>query len=383
MSRQIKPQVRMDSDIARDVSAMSTPASRRAFPALATAVVRLFKSRVFALLVFDLLFIAVVGAVVPTFAQLPNMQVLIDGMAPQAIVAAAMAALLAAGRFDLSVDGVAALSAIVAGKLMLSLSLPVPAAVILGVGFGAGIGFIQGVAVERLHYNPVIISLAIWWITTGAAFGLVEGLIPAGFPTSFGLLGQSRIGGFLIYDYYAFAFVPLVGVVLVFTKFGYHVFAAGGDREAARLKGVRVDRVGITLYALTGAAAAFAGIIFAARIDSAQPNALDNMALNVIAAAIIGGAALSGGRASITGAMLGLFLLTMLPNAAIFFGISPLWQKAIIGAVLAAAVTADAFSERTPGGRRRRSLFRTVLARLGIASLEPVVAGEDQESRIR
>jgi ribose transport system permease protein len=99
--------------------------------------------------------------------------------------------------------------------------------------------------------------------------------------------------------------------------------------------------------------AALAGIIFAARIDSAQPNSLDNMALNVIAAAVIGGAALDGGRASITGTMLGLFLLNMLTNAAIFLGISPLWQKAISGLVLATAVTADAFSEREPDGRRR------------------------------
>lgn len=346
----------------------------------ARQLIKVAKSRVAALLAFDLIFILIVGSFVPTFAHPANLRVLLDGMAPQAIVAAAMAALLAAGRFDLSVDGVAALSGILVGKMMLVLSIPVAPAVVLGVLFGAGVGFLQGVAVERLNFNPVVISLALWWITTGVAFGLVENSVPAGFPAAFGALGQTRIGGLLIYDYYALAIVPVIAVILTFTKFGYHVFATGGDREASRLKGVRVERVGIALYALTAAAAAFAGIIFAARIDSAQPNALDNMALNVIAAAIIGGAALTGGRASIFGAMLGLFLLLALSNAAIFLGISPLWQKAISGTVLAAAVTADAFSERTSGGRRRRSFVRRIRRRLSFQSARDAEAIVDPEA---
>jgi ribose/xylose/arabinose/galactoside ABC-type transport system permease subunit len=119
------------------------------------------------------------------------------------------------------------------------------------------------------------------------------------------------------------------------------------------LKGIKIERVGILLYMGVALSAAFAGIFFSARIASAQPNALDNTALNVIAAAVIGGAALEGGRASMVGTMLGLFLLNMLTNAAIFLGISPLWQKAISGLVLLCAVTADAFSEREVDGRRK------------------------------
>jgi ribose transport system permease protein len=313
----------------------------------------LVSSRTSVLIVFDGALFAGVAIVEPAFASLDNVRVLIDGMALQAIVAAAMAALLAAGRFDLSVDGVAALTGILTGKMMLGIGLPVPAALLLGLAIGGAIGLAQGVAVEHFRFNPVVISLAIWWLTTGTAFGLVETEVPAGFPKSFTDLGQTKVAGFLVYDFYALALVPLIGIVLAYTKFGYHTFATGGDRESARLKGIKVEHVGITLYVLVATTAAFAGIIFAARIDSAQPNSLDNMALNVIAAAVIGGAALDGGRASIPGTMLGLFLLTMLTNAAIFLGISPLWQKAISGLVLATAVTADAFSERQSDGRRR------------------------------
>ena len=295
-----------------------------------------------------------VGKLEPGFATVANMRVLLDGMALQAVVAAAMAGLLAAGRFDLSVDGVAALCGILTGKMMVEWGVPVVPALILGLLFGASIGCTQGVAVEHFRFNPVVISLAIWWITTGVAFGLVETAVPAGFPHGFDELGQNTLpGGFLIYDGYALILVPLIGVLLAYTRFGYHTFASGGDREASRLKGIKVERVGIVLYTLTATTAALAGIIFAARIDSAQPNSLDNMALNVIAAAVIGGAALEGGRASIVGTMLGLFLLNMLTNAAIFLDISPLWQKAISGAVLAVAVSADAFTERDAGGRRR------------------------------
>jgi len=311
------------------------------------------RSRVLILLIFDGAFFLVVGLREPGFATLANVQVLIDGMALSAIVAAAMTCLLAAGRFDLSVDGVAALCGILTGKMMIDWGLSTPVALGLGLAIGASIGLFQGVAVERYRFNPVVISLALWWITTGVAFGLVETSVPSGFRQSFSDLGQTKVGGFLIYDYYALAIVPIIGIVLAYTKFGYHTFATGGDREASRLKGIKIEMVGIILYVGTALTAAFAGIIFSARIASAQPNALDNMALNVIAAAVIGGAALDGGRASIVGTMLGLFLLNMLTNASIFLDISPLWQKAISGLVLLTAVAADAFSEREVDGRRR------------------------------
>jgi ribose transport system permease protein len=349
------------ADSATPVTQPRVAGPGRTFKRLAS----LTRSRVAMLILFDGVIFATVGIIEPGFASLSNVKVLVDGMALQAIVAAAMAALLAGGRFDLSVDGVAALSGIVTAKLMLNLGLSAGEAIPLGLMFGAAIGLCQGMAVELFGFNPIVISLAFWWITSGVSSGITANTIPSTFSHTFSALGQDRLAGFALYDYYALVLIALAWFVLRHTRFGYHVFATGGDRESSRLKGIRVHRVGILLYMATATAAALAGIVFAASIDSAQPAPLNGMALNVIAAAVIGGAALNGGRASIVGTVLGLFLLNMLTNASIFLNISSLWEQAISGVVLASAVMVDAISERESHGERSPfRLPRLLAARL-------------------
>jgi ribose/xylose/arabinose/galactoside ABC-type transport system permease subunit len=171
------------------------------------------------------------------------------------------------------------------------------------------------------------------------------------------------VGSFLIEDWYAVVVVIVVAVVLAFSKFGFHVYATGGDREAARLNGIKVVALGIGLYALSGLLSGVVGTIFAARLASAPATAFDGLALNVIAAAVIGGASLTGGRGSVVGAFLGLLLLNMLSNAAIYVGISPYWEKAISGFVLIVAVGADVLAARREARageprRARRLLWR-------------------------
>lgn len=111
------------------------------------------------------------------------------------------------------------------------------------------------------------------------------------------------------------------------------------------------------LFTLSGLMAAFAGIVFASQIDSAQPEAYVNLALNAIAAAVIGGAGLNGGEGSIIGTMFGLFLLTVMSNAAIFVGLSALWEEAISGVVLVVAISFDAIAVVV----RKRGAERKVL----------------------
>ena len=118
-------------------------------------------------------------------------------------------------------------------------------------------------------------------------------------------------------------------------------------------------RIGIILYAASGLLAGIAGTIFAARLGNATSQAFDGLALNVIAAAVIGGAALTGGRGSVLGGVLGLLLLNMLGNAAIFVGLSPYWQKGISGVVLLVAVAADVVGRRRSSRRLTQRLRET------------------------
>jgi ribose transport system permease protein len=303
-------------------------------------------SRVGGLLLLDLLFIALVGSYNSDFLRVENFRVIFDNMGLDAVVMVGTVLLLAAGRFDLSIDGVAALSGIVAGKTLVDTGLGTVAAVIAGLGTGILVGLINGVLIESVGLNPLMTTLATWWATTGIALGLTQGYSPFGFPNAFTQIGQATFFGSMIAVYYAIAIIVVAAAVLRFSRFGYHIFATGGDREAARLNGIRVRRIGIQLYVFAGLLSAFAGLVFAARLSTASPVAFDGLALDVIAAAVIGGASLNGGRGSIIGGLLGLLLLNMLGNAAIYVGISPYWQKAISGGVLLVAVSGDVLAEK-------------------------------------
>jgi ribose transport system permease protein len=150
--------------------------------------------------------------------------------------------------------------------------------------------------------------------------------------------------------WYAVIFVGLAIFVLDKTRFGYHVYATGGNREGARLKGVKVDRVTIISFVLVALAAGLAGIVYASRLNAAVPQAVNGLNLRVIAGAVIGGASLTGGEGTIVGALLGLLFMTMLTNASIMLNISPYWQMCILGVVVLIAVGADAFAKRRVPG---------------------------------
>jgi ribose transport system permease protein len=306
----------------------------------------IFGSRVAGLVLLNVVFIALVGSYNSDFLRIENFRVIVDNMALDSVVMVGTVLLLAAGRFDLSIDGVAALSGIITGKLLVDQGASTAVAVAAGLFTGLMIGLANGVLIERVGLNPLMTTLATWWASTGIALGLTQGYSPFGFPDAFTALGQETFFGSMIAVYYATVIVVIGAAVLTFSRFGYHIFATGGDREASRLNGIRVHRIGISLYMVSGLLSAFAGVIFAARLSTASPVAFDGLALDVIAAAVIGGASLNGGRGSVIGGLLGLLLLNMLGNAAIYVGISPYWQKAISGFVLLVAVSGDAIAER-------------------------------------
>ena len=304
---------------------------------------RALKSRITALLILNGALILGVGLTVPAFATARNFEIIIENLSFKAIILTGMVMLLAAGRFDLSVDGVAALSGVTAGLLMERSGTNPLLAVLAGFAVGLGVGLVNGIAVEKLGLNPLMTTLATWWAASGAALGLTRGSYPFDFPDSFYAFGRSQFVGWLFPIWYALFFVVILAIILKFQRFGYHVYATGGAREAARRQGVKVDRLGISLFVLVALLSAFVGVVFASRIGTAAPNAVDGFALQIIAAGVIGGASLGGGRGSIIGALLGLMFLQMLTSAAFFLHIDTLWIRALSGVVLLVAIAADAF----------------------------------------
>lgn len=336
---------------------------------------RALHSRITLIAIIDIVFVITIWFINPDFVRWQNFVVIIDNMALPAIVMVPTVMLLAAGRFDLSIDGTAALAGMTAGIVLTNTGLGTLGGILAGLLVGLLIGVVNGVLIERFDLNPLVTTLATWWIAAGTAVGVAGGTTVYGFPTLFQQLGQTRVGGTLISTWYAVVICLAAGIFLSLTKIGYHIFAVGGNRDAARLNGINTRRIGISLYAMSGVAAAFAGVVFSGRLNGASPSPFDGLSLTVIAGAVIGGASIYGGRGSIAGAVLGLLLLSMLGNAAIYVGISPFWQKAISGVVLLAAVLSDFViarlrsSQESTTKRIRQVLFKPpVVSMTGEAS---------------
>jgi ribose transport system permease protein len=310
---------------------------------------RAIERREVVLLLLNIAFVLVVSQLTPYFLYaengFANIRVLLVGMAMEMIVLAPMVILLIGGMFDLSVDGVVNMTGVITGSLLV-LGVPIPVAIVAGFLSALVIGLVNGVAVTKFKMNPLMTTLGTWWIAQGVALGVAQGIPPNTFPPDFKILGQGAFLGITMPAWYALILVPIAVWVLWRTKFGYHVYATGGNREASRLHGVKVDRVTIISFVLVALAAALAGMVYAARFNSAGPQTVNGLNLRIIAGAVIGGCSLSGGEGTIWGGLLGLLFMNMLTNASVVLGISPYWQMCILGGVLLLAVGADALAKR-------------------------------------
>lgn len=310
---------------------------------------RIFGRRDVVMLLINILFILIMTQLSPYFLyagnDFANFRVMFVSMAMDTIVLAAMVMLLVAGMFDLSVDGVVNLAGVTTGALLVA-GAGIPLAIAAGFTAALVVGLINGTAVTWLRMNPLMTTLGTWWVAQGIAFGITQGISSHSFPQAFIDLGYSAPLGIAMPIWYAVVLVALAIFVLGKTKFGYHVYATGGNREGARLNGVNVSRITVTCFVLVALASALAGIIYAARLNAAVPQTVNGLNLRVIAGAVIGGCSLNGGEGTIVGALLGLFFMTMLTNASIMLNISPYWQMCILGVVVLIAVGADALAKR-------------------------------------
>ena len=235
---------------------------------------RAIRTRIAIIAIIDIVFVATIGLINPDFVRWENFVVIIDNMALPAIVMVPTVMLLAAGRFDLSIDGTAALSGMVAGIVLTNTGVGTLGGILAGLLIGLLIGLVNGVLIERFELNPLVTTLATWWIAAGTAVGVAGGTTVYGFPALFQRLGQSRVGGTLISTWYAVVICVVAGIFLSLTKIGYHIFATGGNRDAARLNGINTRKIGLSLYAMSGLAAAFAGVIFSGQIERRQPESV-------------------------------------------------------------------------------------------------------------
>ena len=278
-----------------------------------------------------------------TVDNLRNISVQISVLA---VVAVPMALLLIIGKVDLSVGSTLALGAVTTG-LLLNHGVAMTPAIILGVLTGAAIGLINGLLVETLELSPIIVTLGALTAVRGLALTVAPDPI-FNFPSSFLTLGEGQFLGIPYLSLIALVAIVIGAVVLMRLPVGRHVYAVGVNPEAAYLSGVRVSRLGLVVFLLTGAAAALAGVMLAARLGSAPSSSLGvGFELEVLTAVILGGVAFGGGRGTMFGVLLGIIFLGVLQNGLTLENVPSSTGLIIKGGTLVAAAWLDRVTIRS------------------------------------
>jgi ribose transport system permease protein len=285
------------------------------------------------------------------FASPENLIDLFRAVTLYFIVACASTLVLVGGGLDFSIGAVYALGAVVAGLLMIG-GVPWPVAILGGIGVGVLAGTINAAVSVYLHVPPLIATLGMFFVAGGIAVVLTGGTDVYGFSDDFINIGAGDIGGIPFLIFYAVGIGILFHVILESTVFGYNIRAIGGNRAAAAANGIRVARMDIALYSISGGVAALAGILGAARLSTASPAAGGaSLTFQVITAVIIGGTSLFGGIGTIAGSALGAILFAEISNGLQVINVNALYQNIFVGVILVAAVAIDQY--------RRRRRFRT------------------------
>lgn len=311
-----------------------------------------------ALLVALLLIGIVIGSVLsPYFLTSFNLEyALPSNIMEIAIMTLPMTLVIIAGEIDLSVASILGLTSVVLGLLW---ARGYPMWLAIGIGLLAGLvtGCLNGLLVTKLALPSLVITIGTLALYRGLAYVVLGDQAVSNFPTAFTNLGFGMIPGTqLPWSGLIFAILVVIFVILVhFSRWGRQLYAIGNNKEAARFSGINVNRVKLVLFILSGVIASLAGVIFTARFSSARPDNAVGFELYVVTVVLLGGVDIFGGRGSLLGVMLAIFIVGVLQNALSLVNISGDIQSLAIGLLLIFSVLGPnaARSVRAMIARRR------------------------------
>jgi ribose/xylose/arabinose/galactoside ABC-type transport system permease subunit len=281
-----------------------------------------------------------------------------------AIVAFGATFVILAGELDLSVGTGAALVSVIAAQVMKD-SGSIALGLLAGIGIGLLVGALNGAVVTRLEVPSFIATLGMFIIAHGVALAITDGGVVAGLPEGVGALANDKFLGLQWVIWLMFGVFAVLYFVQRQTAFGIKVFAVGGNREAARLSGIPVERIRFLVFVISGLTIGIAGLALMARVESGQPNAGGLLALESIAAIVVGGTSLLGGRGSVARTLWGVLLIAVLRNGLDLKGVDEDLKQVVIGVVFIGAASVDFF-------RRQLSRRKTELADIPTAREAPV-----------
>ncbi|MBI2370006.1 MAG: ABC transporter permease [Deltaproteobacteria bacterium] len=292
-----------------------------------------------------LLLLVVLSVLNEHFLTVANFRNVLYQASVLAIVSIGMTFVIIGGGFDLSVGSLLALAGSLAALVMSEVSFAV--GLLGGLLTGILFGLANGLLVSKLLVSPFIATLGTLVVARGLALAITGGATVATVPEEFAYLGTGTVAGVPIAVLVTAAAFLVMLVLLRFTPFGLKVYAVGGNREAARLAGIKVDRVVTATYVISGLLAAMGGLIVAARVRSGQPTVGVFMELFAIAAVVLGGASLRGGEGGLGGTILGVLLIGFLQNGLNLLDVHSYWQQVVVGVVFIGAASLEVLRQRT------------------------------------
>lgn len=285
-----------------------------------------------------------------TFAQPENLLNVVRQVSAIGVIAIGMTFVIITLGIDLSVGSILAVAAVVATSLAQrpgpnmmyeGLNLPIVVAVLGGLAVGAGLGFMNGVLIAKFRIAPFIATLGMMTAARGAALIYSDGRPISRLEQPYNDIGQGNFLGLPV-PILLFLVVAIVAhLVLNYTRFGRYVYAIGGNEQAARVSGIKINRVTLIIYTLSGLLAGLAGVILSARIGSGNPQLGTSIELDAITAAVIGGTSFKGGIGTVWGAAVGALIIGIINNGLDLLDVTPFWQMVVKGVIIVLAIIID------------------------------------------
>jgi ribose transport system permease protein len=300
--------------------------------------------RDYAVLIATVALFVVLAVTSDSFLTKTNLLNILDQQTSLGIIACAGTLVIIAGGFDLSVGAMYALGGVVAAQL--ANKLGVAEGMVAGILIGCVLGLVNGLSVGRFRINPFIATLA-----TGIIFGGVSLIVSGGSlinveKQGFITFGSQELLGVRLTTWIFVVFALVTGLVLQRTRLGRYIYACGGNEEAARLSGVRVDLVRTVVFVVSGFAATLAGALFAARVGVGDSTVGASLTLTAVAAIVVGGTSIWGGEGAIWRTLVGVAFLALIGNGFNLLGVEAKYQQIVQGSIILLAAGVDAYARR-------------------------------------
>lgn len=295
-----------------------------------------------------ILLVVIISIIKPNFLSVINIINIVRQMSFIALIALGVTIVIITTGIDLSSGSVMAVASVVAASMAHPNQYPVIVPIAIGLAAGALCGWINGFIIAKSGIPPFIVTLGMMTAARGAALLYTDGKPIGNFSEQFIWIGAGKVLGIPVPIILLLIMAVFTYIMLNNTKFGRHIYALGGNEQAAIISGINVYKVKVIVYTYAGFLAALAGISLSGRIQSGQPGLGVGYELDAIASAVIGGTSLSnGGIGTVQGTIIGALVIGVINNGMDLMNINSYWQQIVKGAIIVGAVLLDKQKSRS------------------------------------